>query len=106
MAIPKLHLCHTLKNLYRDRRVYFYPGIGERLPFIAKWFDVVNSTMVLEHTKGPSDVLAEMIRVGKTVTGIIHQDDQVSSPYHSWHITDEYIVGLIEPFKRDRWINE
>jgi len=106
MAIPKLYLCHTLKNLYKDKRVYFYPGIGERLPFCDKWFDVVNSIMVLEHIRGPVAVFADMIRVGKTVTGIIHQDDQVNSPYHTWCITDEKIVTLLETFKKDKWINE
>jgi len=106
MSIPKLYICHTLKNLYKDKRVYFYPGIGERLPFCEKWFDVVNSTMVMEHIRGPVAFLAEMIKVGKVVTGVIHQDDQIGSPYHTWHMTDKRIIGLFEQFKKGGWINK
>ena len=106
-SIPKLYLCHTLKNLYKDKRVYFYPGVGEKLPFRNKWFDVTNSTMVLEHIRSPHVLFAEMLRVSKVVTGIIHQDDQEGSPYHTWHMTDKRIITmLMEQFKKGKWIND
>ena len=106
VSIPKLYICHTLKNLYKDKRVYIYPGMGEKLPFRDQWFDVVNSTMVFENVRRPVPVLAEMLRVSKIVTGVIHQDDQIGSPYHTWHMTNEAVLGLFDQFKNGGWINK
>jgi len=96
MAIPKLMTCYQFKKTYPDKQIDFYPGRAERLPFANKWFDVVNSTMVIEHVRCPFSALFEMIRVGKIVTGIIHMDDQVGSPYHTWHFTEGRIKWLLK----------
>ena len=98
-SIPKLNVCYALRNIFKDKKIYFYPGVGERLPFCEKWFDVVNSTMVLEHTRGPMALIGNMLRVSKLVTGIIHQDDQIGSPYHSWHMIDKKVLDLFNQIK-------
>lgn len=96
MAIPKLMTLYEFKKAYKDKQIYFYPGRAERLPFADKWFDVVNSTMVIEHVRCPFSALFEMLRVGKIVTGIIHMDDQGGSPYHTWHFTEKRIKWLLD----------
>ncbi len=98
-SAPRLHFCHKLQRIYKNKNIRFYAGIGERLPFCGKWFDVVHSTMVLEMARAPITILAEMLRVGKVVTGIIHMGDQEGSPHHSWHMTEERIVTDLDWLK-------
>jgi len=82
-------------TVHRDKRVKYFVGKGEQLPFKNNFFDLVIIDNVLDHTENPSAVLSEINRV-IILGGIIFFRQNI---YNYW---GKLIRSIMEVYKIDR----
>ena len=80
---------------YRDKKVHYFQGKGENLPFENNFFDLIIIDNVLDHCENPIAVLDEMDRVIKS-GGIIFFRQNV---YNNW---GKLIRSIMELFAIDK----
>jgi len=79
---------------FRDRRVRYYAGQAEALPFEDNTFDLIINDNVLDHCENPQRVLQEMHRVLKTNGRVYFR----MVTYHAW---GKFVRVLLERFQID-----
>jgi len=79
---------------FRDRRVRYYAGQAEDLPFDEAEFDLVINDNVLDHCESPQRVVQEMYRALKPAGRVYFR----MVTYHAW---GKFVRVLLEKFQID-----
>ena len=74
----ELRFIEYAKKKYKNSKLFFTVGEGEKLPFEDNYFDCCFSRYVFQHLKKPDKVLQELIRVTKPLgrIGIYEWDEE------------------------------